>query len=236
MLANDVRQPSWAKTRSALAELVAVAPDVAVVMRVGEQVDVPAAGVVAGESSPVEKSTGPRRLPASPPLPSTSQGRPPIRDTTRRRNAMSSTERYTVADAAWAHPDSRRVLRTGKHAQITINMTIPVSGKIGEEDDETSDQTLSFVSGAGEAGLPTIPTMSAPETSARWRPAPGTGSAIPGTCRSLSTQPAPHLSTPQVQSTPPRSGPTPPRRTAKTSPPPADPAGTRPCTGKEGQP
>ncbi|MEO7588694.1 MAG: cation-translocating P-type ATPase [Arachnia sp.] len=37
------------KTRSALAELVAVAPDVAVVMRDGEQVEVPAAGVLMGE-------------------------------------------------------------------------------------------------------------------------------------------------------------------------------------------
>ena len=38
------------KTRSALAELVAVAPDVAVVMRDGQQVEVPAAGVVMGET------------------------------------------------------------------------------------------------------------------------------------------------------------------------------------------
>jgi Cd2+/Zn2+-exporting ATPase len=38
------------KTRSALAELVAVAPDVAVVIREGEQVEVPAAGVVMGET------------------------------------------------------------------------------------------------------------------------------------------------------------------------------------------
>jgi len=38
------------KTRSALAELVAVAPDVAVVMRDGLQVEVPAAGVVMGET------------------------------------------------------------------------------------------------------------------------------------------------------------------------------------------
>ena len=189
---------------------------------------------ITGESIPVEKSTGDRRLPASPPLPSTSQGRPPRRNTTKRRNAMSSTERYTVADAAWAHPDFRRVLRTGKHAQIIV-MTIPVSGQIGEKVDETTDQILISVSGTGEAGLPTAPTMSAPETSAQWRPAPGTGSAIPGTCRSLSTQSAPHPSTPQVQSTPPRSRPTPPRRTAKTSPPPDDPTGTRPCTGKEGQ-
>jgi len=38
------------KTRSALAELVAVAPDVAVVMREGQQVEVPAAGVIMGET------------------------------------------------------------------------------------------------------------------------------------------------------------------------------------------
>ncbi|HLS74740.1 MAG TPA: cation-translocating P-type ATPase [Actinomycetaceae bacterium] len=38
------------KTRSALAELVAVAPDVAVVLRDGEQVEVPAGAVVTGET------------------------------------------------------------------------------------------------------------------------------------------------------------------------------------------
>lgn len=38
------------KTRSALAELIAVAPDVAVVMRQGQQVEVPAAGVLMGET------------------------------------------------------------------------------------------------------------------------------------------------------------------------------------------
>ena len=38
------------KTRSALAELVASSPDVAVVIREGEQVEVPAAGVVMGET------------------------------------------------------------------------------------------------------------------------------------------------------------------------------------------
>ncbi|MGC5626702.1 heavy metal translocating P-type ATPase [Georgenia sp. Z1344] len=38
------------KTRSALAELVAVAPDVAVVLRDGEQVEVPAAAVATGET------------------------------------------------------------------------------------------------------------------------------------------------------------------------------------------
>ncbi len=38
------------KTRSALAELVAVAPDVAVVLRGGDQVEVPAASVAAGET------------------------------------------------------------------------------------------------------------------------------------------------------------------------------------------
>src|ERR1035437_9825075 len=42
------------KTRSALAELVAVAPDVAVVMRDGLQVEVPAAGVVMGETGLVK--------------------------------------------------------------------------------------------------------------------------------------------------------------------------------------
>ncbi|GAA4288237.1 cation-translocating P-type ATPase [Georgenia daeguensis] len=41
---------TMSRTRSALAELVAVAPDVAVVLRDGEQVEVPAGAVVAGET------------------------------------------------------------------------------------------------------------------------------------------------------------------------------------------
>ncbi|WP_289017029.1 cation-translocating P-type ATPase [uncultured Ornithinimicrobium sp.] len=45
------------KTRSALAELVAVAPDVAVVLRDGEQVEVPAAQVVTGETVLVKNGT-----------------------------------------------------------------------------------------------------------------------------------------------------------------------------------
>src|SRR5690606_12304594 len=45
------------KTRSALAELVAVAPDVAVVLRDGEQVEVPAAQVGTGETVLVKNGT-----------------------------------------------------------------------------------------------------------------------------------------------------------------------------------
>ena len=74
---------------------------------------------------------------------------------------MSNTDRYTVADniehftiadVAEANPDFRRVLWTGKHAQIVV-MTIPVGGQIGEEVHERTDQILTFVSGAGEADL-----------------------------------------------------------------------------------
>ncbi|MGO1172968.1 MAG: heavy metal translocating P-type ATPase, partial [Actinomycetaceae bacterium] len=49
-LGHGLEARTMNKTRSALAELVAVAPDVAVVLREGEQVEVPAAAVAGGET------------------------------------------------------------------------------------------------------------------------------------------------------------------------------------------
>jgi mannose-6-phosphate isomerase-like protein (cupin superfamily) len=58
-------------------------------------------------------------------------------------------DHFTIATAAEKSPDFRRVLWTGKHAQLVI-MTIPPGGEIGEEVHEV-DQILTFVSGTGEA-------------------------------------------------------------------------------------
>ncbi|MCR6491093.1 cation-translocating P-type ATPase [Cellulomonas sp. P24] len=49
-LGRDLEVATLNRTRSALAELVSIAPNVAVVMREGEQVEVPAASVVMGET------------------------------------------------------------------------------------------------------------------------------------------------------------------------------------------
>ncbi|WP_324651086.1 cation-translocating P-type ATPase [Georgenia sp. H159] len=49
-IGHALENATLTRTRSALAELVAVAPDVAVVLRDGEQTEVPAAAVVAGET------------------------------------------------------------------------------------------------------------------------------------------------------------------------------------------
>ncbi|HLS49425.1 MAG TPA: cation-translocating P-type ATPase [Actinomycetaceae bacterium] len=49
-IGHALESATLSKTRSALAELIAVAPDVAVVLRDGEQVEVPAAEVVRGET------------------------------------------------------------------------------------------------------------------------------------------------------------------------------------------
>ncbi|MDZ7931618.1 cupin domain-containing protein [Rhodococcus sp. NPDC076796] len=59
---------------------------------------------------------------------------------------------YTIEDIARANPDFRKVLWTGKYAQIVL-MTIPVGGEIGDEVHETTDQILNFVAGTGEAVL-----------------------------------------------------------------------------------
>ncbi|GAA4681948.1 cupin domain-containing protein [Phytohabitans rumicis] len=59
-------------------------------------------------------------------------------------------EHFTIATVAEQNPDFRRVLWTGRHAQLVI-MTIPPGGEIGEEVHEDTDQILTFVSGVGEA-------------------------------------------------------------------------------------
>jgi mannose-6-phosphate isomerase-like protein (cupin superfamily) len=59
---------------------------------------------------------------------------------------------FTIATVAEQSADFRRVLWTGKHAQLVI-MTIPPGGEIGEEVHEHTDQILTFVSGAGEADV-----------------------------------------------------------------------------------
>jgi mannose-6-phosphate isomerase-like protein (cupin superfamily) len=59
-------------------------------------------------------------------------------------------EHFTIATVAEQNPDFRRVLWTGRHAQLVV-MTIPPGGEIGEEVHEGTDQILTFVSGVGEA-------------------------------------------------------------------------------------
>ncbi len=59
-------------------------------------------------------------------------------------------DHFTIATVAEQSPDFRRVLWTGKYAQLVI-MTIPPGGEIGEEVHEDTDQLLTFVSGVGEA-------------------------------------------------------------------------------------
>jgi mannose-6-phosphate isomerase-like protein (cupin superfamily) len=61
-------------------------------------------------------------------------------------------EHFTIATVAEKNPDFRRVLWTGRHAQLVI-MTIPSGGEIGEEVHEGTDQILTFVSGVGEARI-----------------------------------------------------------------------------------
>ena len=63
-----------------------------------------------------------------------------------------NVEHFTIAAIATENPDFRKVLWTGKHSQIVI-MTVPVGGEIGDEVHETTDQTLPFISGSGEADL-----------------------------------------------------------------------------------
>jgi len=63
-----------------------------------------------------------------------------------------NVQHFTIADVAKKNPDFRRVLWTGQHSQI-VAMTIPVGSDIGDEVHETTDQILTFVSGAGVADL-----------------------------------------------------------------------------------
>src|SRR5699024_9487498 len=59
-------------------------------------------------------------------------------------------EHFTIADIAQANPDFRKVIWTGRHAQIVL-MTIPVGSEIGDEVHPDTDQILTFVSGTGHA-------------------------------------------------------------------------------------
>jgi mannose-6-phosphate isomerase-like protein (cupin superfamily) len=65
---------------------------------------------------------------------------------------MSNMFKVTVATAAEQSGDFRRVLWTGRHAQLVI-MTIPPGGEIGDEIHQNTDQILTFVSGSGEADV-----------------------------------------------------------------------------------
>jgi mannose-6-phosphate isomerase-like protein (cupin superfamily) len=63
---------------------------------------------------------------------------------------VTGIEHFTIATVAEQSADFRRVLWTGRHTQLVI-MTLPVSGEIGDEVHEDTDQILTFVSGTGEA-------------------------------------------------------------------------------------
>jgi mannose-6-phosphate isomerase-like protein (cupin superfamily) len=65
---------------------------------------------------------------------------------------MASMYHITIGTVAEQSADFRRVLWTGRHAQLVI-MTIPPGGEIGEETHKDTDQLLTFVSGAGEADV-----------------------------------------------------------------------------------
>jgi mannose-6-phosphate isomerase-like protein (cupin superfamily) len=65
---------------------------------------------------------------------------------------MASMHHFSIATVAEQSSDFRRVLWTGRHAQLVI-MTIPPGGEIGLETHEDTDQILTFVSGAGEADV-----------------------------------------------------------------------------------
>ena len=55
-----------------------------------------------------------------------------------------------VVAAAQENSFFRKVLSTGRHAQVVV-MSIPAGGEIGEEVHEDTDQILTFVSGEGVA-------------------------------------------------------------------------------------
>ncbi len=59
---------------------------------------------------------------------------------------------FDIAEEAKANSFFRKVLSTGKHAQVVV-MAIPVGGDIGEEVHEEVDQVLAFVDGSGRAIL-----------------------------------------------------------------------------------
>ena len=57
-----------------------------------------------------------------------------------------------IIEAARANDSFRRVLSTGRHAQVVV-MSIPPGGEIGEEVHDGVDQILVFVEGEGVAIL-----------------------------------------------------------------------------------
>jgi mannose-6-phosphate isomerase-like protein (cupin superfamily) len=57
-----------------------------------------------------------------------------------------------IKKLAKENDDFRRVLHTGKYAQLVL-MSIPPGSEIGEETHDTVDQVLFFVKGEGEAIL-----------------------------------------------------------------------------------
>jgi mannose-6-phosphate isomerase-like protein (cupin superfamily) len=65
---------------------------------------------------------------------------------------MSTIHQFNIATVAEQSADFRRVLWTGRHAQLVI-MTIPPGGDIGDETHEHTDQILTFVSGTGEGDV-----------------------------------------------------------------------------------
>ena len=74
---------------------------------------------------------------------------------------MTTIKHFTIATVAEQSADFRRVLWTGRHAQLVI-MTIPPGGDIGEETHEDTDQILTFVDGTGEADVAGETTQVAP--------------------------------------------------------------------------
>jgi mannose-6-phosphate isomerase-like protein (cupin superfamily) len=59
---------------------------------------------------------------------------------------------FDIAAEAEANEDFRKVLSTGKHAQVVV-MCIPPGGEIGEEVHDHVDQVLVFTEGEGVAIL-----------------------------------------------------------------------------------
>lgn len=60
------------------------------------------------------------------------------------------SQHFEIAELAASSPDFRRVLWTGKHAQLVI-MNIPPGEDVGTEIHEDTDQILTFIAGQGVA-------------------------------------------------------------------------------------
>jgi mannose-6-phosphate isomerase-like protein (cupin superfamily) len=65
---------------------------------------------------------------------------------------MAKKNHFPITTLAETSEDFRRVLWTGKYAQLVV-MTIPPGGEIGAEVHPDTDQILAVVSGVGEATL-----------------------------------------------------------------------------------